>query len=76
MPDPNPLVDADQLLSLTSDLRAVQHRLDRADVGREQRLRWQRALGAIARGAVADLERAQAQVRRLAALVERTLSPG
>lgn len=69
----DPLVDVDALLALTSELRALQSRIESADVTDEQRQRWQRTLGAIAEGATNDLERATGQLRRFAAQVERAL---
>lgn len=71
MAEQEPLVDADALLSLTAELRAVRSKVDDADVSDEQRQRWQRTLGAIAQGATADLEKARGQLHRLAAQVDR-----
>lgn len=76
MPQHDPLVDADVLLSLTDELRDLRDRLRTADVGREQRARWQHTLSAIAQGAVGDLDRARAQLRRLAATVDRARTAG
>lgn len=76
MASQEPLVDADVLLSLTDELRALRDRLHGADIGTEQRTRWQHTLSAIARGAADDLERAQAQLRRLAATVDRGRTTG
>lgn len=67
------LVDADLLLSLTAELRDLAERLEDAAIDAERRQRWQHTLGAIAQGATADLERARAQLRRLAAKVDRAL---
>ena len=76
MPDRSSLVDGDALLSLASELRDLRARLDDAHIGTEQRQRWQHTLAAIAQGATRDLERARAQLRRLAANVERTVQRG
>ena len=76
MAEPESLVDADALLSLTAELRAVRSRVDEADVSAEQRQRWQRTLGGIAQGAAGDLEKARAQLRRFAAQVDRVVDPG
>ncbi len=65
------LVDADELLALTSELRSLRARLEEAAVTDEQRQRWQRTMGAIAEGATTDVENARAQLRRLAAKVDR-----
>ena len=72
----DPLVDADALLALTSELRSLRARLDDADVTDEQRQRWQRTLGAIAEGGTSDIEKARAQLRRLAARVDRAVDAG
>lgn len=73
MPQQDPLVDADALLALTRELRAVRERVDEADVSDEQKQRWQRTLGAIAEGATNDLDNATGQLRRFAAQVDRAL---
>lgn len=67
------LVDAEELLALTRELRSLRARLDDADVSDEQRKRWQRTMGAIAEGGTSDVENARAQLRRLTAQVERTV---
>jgi len=69
-----PLVDADALLALTSELRALRERVDGADVSDEQRQRWQRTLGAIAEGATSDLDKATGQLRRFSAQIDRALN--
>lgn len=76
MPQQDPLIDADELLALTSELRSLRARLDDADVTAEQRQRWQRTMGAIAEGGTTDLEKARAQLRRLAAQVDRATGAG
>ena len=76
MPQHNPLVDADALLALTRELRAVRERIEGAELTEEQRQRWQRTLGGIAEGAAADIERATAQLRRFSAQVDRSLRAG
>lgn len=76
MAEQEPLVDADALLSLTAELRALRTRVDEADVSDEQRQRWQRTLGGIAEGAANDLEKARAQLHRFAAQIDRTLAAG
>ena len=68
---PDPLVDADALLALTSELRSLRTRLNEADLTDEQRQRWQHTMGAIAEGAPTDVDKARAQLRRLSARVER-----
>lgn len=73
MTQQEPLVDADALLALTRELRAVRERVDEADVSGEQKQRWQRTLGAIAEGATTDLKKATGQLRRFAAQVDRVL---
>ncbi len=73
MPQQDPLIDADALLALTRELRAVRERVDQADVSDEQRQRWQRTLGGIAEGATTDLDKATGQLRRFSAQVERAL---
>lgn len=75
MTQPEPLVDADALLTLTGELRVLRDRLEDAAVSEDQRQRWQRTLGAIAEGASNDLERATGQLRRFAAQVDRALEP-
>lgn len=72
-PQDSPL-DAEALLALTSELRSLRARLDDADITDEQRQRWQRTMGAIAEGATTDLDNARAQLRRLAARVDRALA--
>ncbi len=76
MSDEESLVDAGALLSLAAELRELADRLESAAIGDEQRQRWQHTLGAIAEGATGDLERARAQLRRLAATVDRALDRG
>lgn len=76
LPQQDPLIDADELLALTSELRSLRSRLDDADVTDEQRQRWQRAMGAIAEGGSTDVEKARAQLRRLAARVDRAVDAG
>ena len=76
MPQQDPLIDADELLALTSELRTLRARLDDADVSEEQRQRWQRTMGAIAEGGTTDVERARAQLRRLSAQVDRAVDAG
>ena len=67
-----PLIDATSLLSLTQELRAVWMRVTDAQVTASTRSRWQQALAAIAEGATTDIDGAAAQLRRLAAQVDRT----
>lgn len=76
MPQQDPLVDADALLALTRELRAVRERIEAAELTEEQRQRWQRTLGGIAEGAAADIQRATAQLRRFSAQVDRSLRSG
>lgn len=64
-------VDGDLLLTFTSQLHALRDRVQAAPVSREQRGRWQSRLAAISQGATGDLERAAAQLRRLAAELDR-----
>lgn len=70
----DPLVDADALLALTSELRSLRARLDEAGVTGEQRKRWQHTMAAIAEGATTDVDNARAQLRRLAARVDRAVA--
>ena len=70
-PDRGSLVDADEFLSFTARLRAVRDRVEAAPVSEEQRGRWQSRLAAISGGGGTDLERAQAQLGRLEAEVDR-----
>lgn len=75
MADRESMVDADALLALTADLRAVRERVERAEVSGDQRARWQRTLRAIAQGATSgtgDIERARQQLRRFVAQLDRT----
>ena len=76
MPQSEPLVDADALLTLTGELRVLRDRVEGARVPEDQRQRWQRTLGAIAEGATSDLGRATGQLRRFAAQIDRALEPG
>ncbi len=64
-------VDATQLLALTDQLQALHARVEAATVSAEQRGRWQTRLAAISRGAAGDLDRAEGQLRRLAADLDR-----
>lgn len=64
-------VDADHLLEITGRLHAMRGRVDAATVSGEQRRRWHSRLAAISEGAAGDLDRAAAQLRRLAADLDR-----
>ena len=70
------LVDADALLRVTELLTGLRDRVEAADVSDERRLRWQRRLAAVADGAQADLERAEAQLRRFTGELDRVLPDG
>lgn len=65
------LVDAHDLLSLTSELREARERIARARVSDVHRRRWRRRLAAIAEVAPGDLGDALGRVRRLTEDVER-----
>ncbi len=67
------MMDADDFLAFTSDLKAVHEQVDTADVTAGQRSRWQRRLVRITDGATQDLTRAGDQLRRLRHEVERFL---
>lgn len=72
-PDRGSLVDADEFLSFTARLRAVRDLVETASVSEEQRGRWQSRLAAISGGGSTDLERAQGQLGRLEAELDRRL---
>lgn len=72
MPASDPLMDADALLALTSELREVSKRIEESGADDDQQLRWQRHLAGIAEGATSDLEKAHAQLRRFVATLDRT----
>lgn len=64
-------IDANALLSFTSDLHVIRQRVEGARVSSEQRHRWQSRLAAISRGAADDLQRAITQLRRMSADLDR-----
>ncbi len=70
-PERGSLVDADEFLSFAARLRSVREQVEAAPVSDEQRARWQSRLAAISGGGSTDLERAQAQLGRLEAEVDR-----
>ncbi len=67
------LVDADRLLSLTQRLREVHERVAQARVSAEQKARWQRRLVAITEAATPNLDRAEQQLIRFVAELDRAL---
>ncbi len=73
MTSPDPLLDASALLALTSELHAVNERLEATKVSAEQKSRWQRRLASIAEGATADLDKAHTQLRRFVATLDRSI---
>lgn len=70
---PRGMVDADDFLAFTERLRAAHHRVDEAKVSDERRARWQRRLLAITDAARADLDRAEEQLGRFEADLDRRL---
>lgn len=67
------LVDADRFLVLTDRLREVRERLEAAKVSTEQKARWHRRLIAITNAAKEDLARADDQLTRFTADLDRQL---
>lgn len=67
------LVDAKRLLSLAQRLRETHERVEHARVSPDQKARWQRRLIAITDAAKRDLERADDQLTRFVAELDRHL---
>ncbi|MBW3561960.1 MAG: hypothetical protein KY437_05635 [Actinobacteria bacterium] len=67
------LVDARRFLEVTAQLRDLYSRVDGARVSTEQKGRWQRRLIAITDAAKDDLDRAEGQLVRFSAELDRHL---
>lgn len=67
------LVDARRFLELTAQLRDLYARVDGARVSTEQKGRWHRRLIAITDAAREDLDRAEGQLVRFSAELDRHL---
>ena len=65
------LVDADELIGLTTRLRSVRERIAGATVPDARRRLWQQQLAAIAESATADLPGAAAALDELDARIDR-----
>ena len=72
-PDDAGMLDADDFLTFTSQLRTLHAEVDGAQVTDRQRARWQRRLLRITETARDDLARAGDQLGRLRSEVERIL---
>lgn len=67
------LVDADRFLTLADQLRELHARIEDAKVSSEQRARWQRRIISITNAAKTDLSRADDQLVRFTAELDRQL---
>lgn len=71
--DDHGLVDADRFLMLADRLRELHARIEDAKVSSEQRARWQRRIISITNAAKTDLARADDQLVRFTAELDRHL---
>lgn len=67
-------LDAQAFLRLAARLREIQIRIEQAQLSGERRGRWHRKLIAISEAASTDLARADAQLRRFEAELDRYLA--
>lgn len=67
------MLDADRFLALTERLRTVRSRVDGAEAPGHRRSSWARRMAAIADTATESLERAERQLERLEADLDRHL---
>lgn len=67
------LVDADRILALTERLRDAHGRIDTASISTQRRSNYQRRLAAVADAGQSDLDKAEAQLERLEADLDRQL---
>lgn len=72
-PTEPPLVDAQRLLAFTERLRTVHARIDVATMSAGRRSGYQRRLAAAADTGQSDLQKAEAQLERLEADLDRQL---
>lgn len=71
--DEHGLVDADRFLTVAEQLRELHARVEEAKVSSEQKARWQRRIIAITNAAKTDLSRADDQLVRFTAELDRHL---
>lgn len=67
------LVDAERILALTERLRDAHARIDGASITGQRRSNYQRRLAAVADAGQSDLDKAEAQLERLEADLDRQL---